>query len=113
MVNSIEYIEFMNPQNFSFCFFIGIDPSTHKIKAENERLKQSMARSQRIKDRKTIMPRLDKKAARRFVRNGLWTAADKTSEVAESASSSQAMEEDWDKESSKEKSPSDPAVSTL
>jgi len=66
----------------------GIDPMTHQIKNENERLKQSMMRSQQIKDKKTIMPRINVNAAKRFIRNGLWTPNDGQSEE---------PEEDWDK----------------
>lgn len=50
----------------------------HEIKSENERLKQHMIRAKQIKDRDTIMPRVDKDAAQRFVRSGLWESrADK------------------------------------
>ena len=50
----------------------GIDPTKHRIKSENDRLKKSMVRSKQIEDRNTLMPRLNKDAAKRFVRNGLW-----------------------------------------
>lgn len=51
---------------------LGIDPTKHRIKSENDRLKKSMVRSKQIEDRNTLMPRLNKDAAKRFVRNGLW-----------------------------------------
>ncbi|EZA52027.1 hypothetical protein DMN91_009667 [Ooceraea biroi] len=50
----------------------GVDPSNHRIRAENERLKKAMIRAKQISDRITLMPRVDKNAAKRFVRNGLW-----------------------------------------
>lgn len=50
----------------------GIDPAKHRIRSENERLKKSMLRAKQINDRKTLMPRINKGAAQRFVRNGLW-----------------------------------------
>lgn len=50
----------------------GIDPTKHPIKNENERLKKSMVRAKQINDRNTLMPRIDKNAAQRFVRHGLW-----------------------------------------
>lgn len=50
----------------------GIDPAKHRIKLENDRLKKSMSRAKQINDRNTLMPRVNKDAARRFVRSGLW-----------------------------------------
>ncbi|XP_017891865.1 nuclear nucleic acid-binding protein C1D-like [Ceratina calcarata] len=50
----------------------GTDPAKHRIRSENERLKKSMLRAKQINDRKTLMPRINKDAAQRFVRNGLW-----------------------------------------
>ncbi|XP_014209908.1 nuclear nucleic acid-binding protein C1D [Copidosoma floridanum] len=70
----------------------GIDPNNHQIKAENERLKQSMARAKQIHDRNTIMPRLNVDAAQRFIRSGLWTPVQNQNEV-EVVNSG----ENWDK----------------
>lgn len=54
-----------------------------------------MVRSQEIKDRKTKMPRIDKDAAKRFVRNGLW--APKNNNDSQSADNVQDEEEEnWD-----------------
>lgn len=50
----------------------GIDPMKHKIKTENDRLKKAMGRAKQINDRNTLMPRINKDAAQRFVRSGLW-----------------------------------------
>lgn len=50
----------------------GIDPTKHQIKNENDRLKKSMVRAKQINDRNTLMPRVNKNAAKRFVRNSLW-----------------------------------------
>ncbi|XP_014602005.1 PREDICTED: nuclear nucleic acid-binding protein C1D-like [Polistes canadensis] len=50
----------------------GIDPSKHQIKNENDRLKRSMLRAKQIEDKKTLMPRINKNAAQRFIRNSLW-----------------------------------------
>ncbi|XP_076246831.1 nuclear nucleic acid-binding protein C1D isoform X2 [Calliopsis andreniformis] len=50
----------------------GIDPKIHRITAENNRLKQAMLRAKQIEDRNTLMPRINKDAAKRFVRSGLW-----------------------------------------
>ncbi|KAF3430000.1 hypothetical protein E2986_08151 [Frieseomelitta varia] len=55
----------------------GIDPSKHRIKQENDRLKKSMARAKQINDKKTIMPHINKDAAQRFVRHGLWELKNK------------------------------------
>ncbi|XP_054014716.1 nuclear nucleic acid-binding protein C1D-like [Hylaeus anthracinus] len=52
----------------------GIDPTKHRIKSENDRLKKSMTRAKQIEDRNTLMPRINKDAAQKFVRNGLWDA---------------------------------------
>lgn len=53
-------------------FIVGIDPTKHQIKLENDRLKKSMARAKQINDRNTLMPRLNKNVAGRFIRNSLW-----------------------------------------
>ncbi|XP_024869650.1 nuclear nucleic acid-binding protein C1D-like [Temnothorax curvispinosus] len=50
----------------------GIDPSNHRIRSENERLKRAMVRAKQISDKNTLMPRINKDAAKRFVRNSLW-----------------------------------------
>ncbi|XP_014484695.1 PREDICTED: nuclear nucleic acid-binding protein C1D-like [Dinoponera quadriceps] len=50
----------------------GIDPSKHPIRSQHERLKKAMIRAKQIEDRNTIMPHVDKEAAKRFVRSGLW-----------------------------------------
>lgn len=50
----------------------GIDPSETVIKAELKRVKDLMAEFQHSIDRKTIMPRIDQGAAKRFVKHGLW-----------------------------------------
>ncbi|XP_020289401.1 nuclear nucleic acid-binding protein C1D-like [Pseudomyrmex gracilis] len=50
----------------------GKDPSKHRIKSENERLKKAMLRAKQISDRKLLMPRVNKDAAKRFVRSSLW-----------------------------------------
>ncbi|XP_053980302.1 nuclear nucleic acid-binding protein C1D-like [Hylaeus volcanicus] len=52
----------------------GIDPTKHRIKSENDRLKKSMTRAKQIEDRNTLMPRINKDVAQKFVRNGLWDA---------------------------------------
>lgn len=56
---------------------IGVDPSRHQIKLENDRLKKSMTRAKQINDRNTLMPRVNKDAAQRLVRNGLWELKNK------------------------------------
>jgi exosome complex protein LRP1 len=66
----------------------------HQIKAENERLKKSMARAKQIHDRNTIMPRLNKDAAKRFIRSGLWVPISKPEN---SNASNEGTEENWDK----------------
>ncbi|XP_024220813.1 nuclear nucleic acid-binding protein C1D [Bombus impatiens] len=55
----------------------GIDPAKHQIKSENDRLKRSMTRAKQINDKNTFMPRVNKDAAQRFVRNGLWEIKNK------------------------------------
>lgn len=52
----------------------GIDPSKHKVKAENERLKRSMGRAKQINDRNLLRPRVNKGLVQKFVRNSLWQA---------------------------------------
>lgn len=50
----------------------GEDPSQTVLKTELNKVKESMAELQRAIDRKTIMPRIDQEAAKRFVKAGLW-----------------------------------------
>ncbi|TGZ41395.1 Isocitrate dehydrogenase [NAD] subunit, mitochondrial [Temnothorax longispinosus] len=45
----------------------GIDPSNHRIRSENERLKRAMVRAKQISDKNTLMPRINKDAAKRFI----------------------------------------------
>ena len=70
-------------------FNSGIDPAKHRIKSENDRLKKAMVRAKEINDRNTKMPRLNKEAAKRFVRNGLW-------EPQENTQSTDQEEKTWD-----------------
>ncbi|KAK6639638.1 hypothetical protein RUM43_007911 [Polyplax serrata] len=51
----------------------GTDPNNHEIKHQINRIREYMAKSKKIYEKKTIMPRLDQDAAKRFVRGGLWT----------------------------------------
>ncbi|KYN02734.1 PREDICTED: nuclear nucleic acid-binding protein C1D-like [Cyphomyrmex costatus] len=55
----------------------GIDPSKHRIRSENERLKKAMIRAKQINDKNTLMPHVDINAAKRFVRNSLWDVKQK------------------------------------
>jgi exosome complex protein LRP1 len=50
----------------------GVDPSKHAVKSEIDRVREYNARAKQVQDRKTIMPRIDKAAAQRFIRSGLW-----------------------------------------
>ncbi|KAL0112485.1 hypothetical protein PUN28_012065 [Cardiocondyla obscurior] len=50
----------------------GVDPTKHQIRSENERLKKAMIRAKQINDKNTLMPRINKDVAKRFVRSGLW-----------------------------------------
>ncbi|XP_065212624.1 nuclear nucleic acid-binding protein C1D-like [Planococcus citri] len=50
----------------------GEDPSQTVLKTELNKVKENMAELQRAIDRKTIMPRIDQGAAKRFIEHGLW-----------------------------------------
>ncbi|ESO96465.1 hypothetical protein LOTGIDRAFT_203791 [Lottia gigantea] len=52
----------------------GINPKDHPIKQEMDRIKEYMARVKEIQD-KALAPKLDKPAAKRFVKSALWQAA--------------------------------------
>lgn len=43
------------------------------VKVELKRIQEAMKKFKQTKDKLTIMPRLDKGASKRFVRNALWT----------------------------------------
>lgn len=53
-----------------------------------------MARAKQIHDRNTIMPRLNKDAAQRFIRSGLWTPVQKPEE----SQVVDVSEENWEKD---------------
>ncbi|KAL1459220.1 hypothetical protein WDU94_011227 [Cyamophila willieti] len=47
------------------------------VKAELKRIQNAMKKFKQVKDKLTIMPRLDTEASKRFVRNALWVAPEK------------------------------------
>ncbi|GBP50327.1 Nuclear nucleic acid-binding protein C1D [Eumeta japonica] len=49
----------------------GVDPTKHPIKQELHRIKEAMLRWKQIKELKN-RPKVDKEAAKRFIRSGLW-----------------------------------------
>ncbi|EEB12363.1 conserved hypothetical protein [Pediculus humanus corporis] len=51
----------------------GIDPANHEIKHQINRIKDYMLQSKKLYDKKKFMPVIDKDAAKRFIRSGLWT----------------------------------------
>lgn len=63
--------------------FAGIDPTKHRIRSENERLKKAMIRAKQIHDKNTLMPRINKDVAKRFVRHSLWELKQKEAENTE------------------------------
>ncbi|XP_076753125.1 nuclear nucleic acid-binding protein C1D [Xylocopa sonorina] len=68
---------YLNSMFWMYLHTEGIDPAKHRIKLENDRLKKCMARAKQINDRNTLMPRINKNAAQRFVRSGLWEMKNK------------------------------------
>jgi exosome complex protein LRP1 len=50
----------------------GVDPSKHAVKSEIDRVREYFAKAKQVRDRRTIMPRIDVAAAQRFIRSGLW-----------------------------------------
>jgi len=61
----------------------GIDPKTHPIKDELLRIKQYMGKIKLAEEKKT-MARVDTSAAKRFVRNALWTPSSDTNSTEKS-----------------------------
>ena len=53
-----------------------------------------MARAKQIHDRNTIMPRINRDAAQRFIRSGLWVPVQRADEETETRNET---EESWDK----------------
>jgi len=49
-----------------------VDPPRRALKSEIGRVRGCFARAQQVRDRKTIMPRINAAAAERFIRSGLW-----------------------------------------
>lgn len=54
----------------------GINPTSHMVKAEIDRVQEYVKKYDRIKERKKA-PRLQKAAANRFVKHGLWDPKEK------------------------------------
>uniref|UniRef100_T1I8V0 Nuclear nucleic acid-binding protein C1D n=1 Tax=Rhodnius prolixus TaxID=13249 RepID=T1I8V0_RHOPR len=54
----------------------GINPTSHVVKAEIERIQQYVKKYNRVKERKKA-PQLQKAAANRFVKHGLWDPKEK------------------------------------
>lgn len=75
--------------------FVGVNPNAHPIKGENDRLRQAMARAKQISDRSS-MPRLNKDAAGRFVRSGLWEPNEKNKQDTEQPREGDIREENWE-----------------
>lgn len=70
----------------------GIDPKAHGLTKELERVKDVVTRAKQIADR-ALAPKVDKSAAKRFIRSGLWEP--KESESTETLKeSSQVVNED-------------------
>ncbi|XP_011504613.1 PREDICTED: nuclear nucleic acid-binding protein C1D-like [Ceratosolen solmsi marchali] len=89
-LSNMEKIKFNLLMSFSmnslFWMYLraeGIDPMNHQIKAENERLKESMARAKQIHDRNTKMPRINKDVAKRFIKHELWDPKSKSENLVE------------------------------
>ncbi|XP_033734431.1 nuclear nucleic acid-binding protein C1D-like [Pecten maximus] len=53
----------------------GEKPKEHAVKQELDRIRSYMTRVKDVQDKLTIMPHIDKDAAKRFQRNALWQAA--------------------------------------
>uniref|UniRef100_A0A8D8VY31 Nuclear nucleic acid-binding protein C1D n=1 Tax=Cacopsylla melanoneura TaxID=428564 RepID=A0A8D8VY31_9HEMI len=47
------------------------------VKTELKRIQEAMKKLKQVKDKLTIMPRLDTEASKRFVRSALWVAPEK------------------------------------
>lgn len=61
----------------TFCFttlpfFLGMNPKSKRIMTENDRLKKAMVQSKEINNRRSKPIHLNKDAAQRFIRSGLW-----------------------------------------
>ncbi|KAL6426169.1 nuclear nucleic acid-binding protein C1D-like [Cataglyphis hispanica] len=86
-VNKIKYNLMLSYSlNSLFWMYLrakGIDPSKHRIRSENERLKKAMIRAKQISDRNTLMPRINKDVANRFVKKSLWELKKKKTESTE------------------------------
>lgn len=56
---------------------IGVDPKSHGLLKELERVKGVVGRTKQIAD-KAFAPKVDVSAAKRFIHSGLWEPKDKT-----------------------------------
>ncbi|XP_055682832.1 nuclear nucleic acid-binding protein C1D [Lutzomyia longipalpis] len=65
----------------------GTDVSQHTVKHELARVREAMVRQKQIHDKKTLMPRVNVPAAKRFVRHSLWEGGDKKSDAGGNESS--------------------------
>jgi len=69
----------MNSFYWAYLIMQGIDPKNHPIKQELNRIQTYMARVEEIKNRKNA-PKLNKQAAKRFVRNAMFDSEQKNAQ---------------------------------
>ncbi|XP_069116102.1 nuclear nucleic acid-binding protein C1D-like isoform X2 [Argopecten irradians] len=65
----------------------GEKPKEHAVKQELDRIRSYMTRVKDVQDKLTIMPKIDKDAAKRFQRNALWQAAKQAADSVEGSTS--------------------------
>jgi len=78
----------VNSLFWSYLVLQGVDPKTHPIKQELDRVQSYMAKIKEIEDKKKA-PRLAKDAAKRFVRNAMFDLKEKNSQRAKQREASE------------------------
>ncbi|GLH15702.1 Uncharacterized protein GBIM_20155 [Gryllus bimaculatus] len=82
--DKVKYDLFMTySMNSLFWLYLrtqGLDPLKHPVKSEIDRVRTYNTRAKQVYDRKYVMKHIDKEAAGRFIRSGLWEPKEKSNE---------------------------------
>merc|ERR1712212_490717 len=87
----------VNSLFWSYLVLQGVDPKTHPIKQELDRVQSYMAKIKEIEDKKKA-PRLAKDAAKRFVRNAMFDLKEKNSQRAKEREAAEDADEEEEEE---------------
>lgn len=82
----------MNSMFWIYLITQGINAKEHGIKHELDRVKNYMGKIKEISDKKKASMKIDKEAAKRFVRSALWKKSDKKEETDQEIKTTEVVE---------------------